>query len=288
MSDKVIITNVYNNTALPNRGFKTGHGQAFFIETPEMNLLFDTGLNGKDLLQNMKLMGLDWNSIQYLVFSHGHYDHTWGLPELLKKWTNERKLTVIAHPAILEPKGAYRRVFGIKLRFSIGFPKLPDKLRNKLEFKLTDEPYFINSYLSVTGEIPRKERDGTSDRLLHKANGKWMRDPLKDDMALIVHTKEGLVVICGCCHSGVLNTLYHVKKLYPEKPIKTLIGGTHMINFYDEDLKHVADVVEKEFGLPMLYLNHCTGNHAIAYLIERFDLETVKYCHVGTQIEFEV
>ena len=286
MAKKVVITNVYNNTALPNRGFKIGHGQSFFIETPEMNILFETGLKGKDLLHNMTLLGLDWNSISYLVLSHGHYDHTYGLPELLRNWNTSQKLTVIVHPAAFEPKGAYRRFFGLQIRVPIGFPRISKKLQEKLEFKFIKEPYSINSYISVSGEIPRKERDGTSDRLLHKKEGKWVKDPLVDDMALIIRAKEGLVVICGCCHSGVINTLRHVRNIYPDQTIHALIGGTHMINFYNNDLKHVGDVLEKEFDLPTLYLNHCTGNHAIAYLIERFDLENVKYCHVGTRIEF--
>ena len=68
-------------------------------------------------------------------------------------------------------------------------------------------------------------------------------------MALIIRAKEGLVVICGCCHSGVINTLRHVRNIYPDQTIHALIGGTHMINFYNNDLKHVGDVLEKEFGI---------------------------------------
>ena len=117
-----------------------------------------------------------------------------------------------------------------------------------------------------------------------------------DDQSLVLDTTEGLVLITGCCHAGLLNTMEHVQKMI-NKPFKAIIGGTHMVRFSKEEVEQVADVLEKEYGLPDLYLNHCTDNLPIPLikktpvtkiLKKRFGENKVKTCSVGTEFIFEI
>ena len=101
---KVIIKNIYNNTALVCENLKTGHGQSLYIESEEHKILYDVGFKGKDFIHNMKLLGINPNEIDFLILSHGHFDHTFGLKAFLKARTEKEKITVIAHHDAVEEK----------------------------------------------------------------------------------------------------------------------------------------------------------------------------------------
>ena len=123
-------------------------------------------------------------------------------------------------------------------------------------------------------------------------------DPVFDDQSLVIDSQEGLVVLTGCCHAGLLNTLEQIKNI-TDKPVKAIIGGTHMVRFRKKEVDHVADILEKEYEIPDLYLNHCTDSlpkvlsfipqtKATKLLQNRFGDEKVKLCPVGTEIRFEM
>lgn len=108
-----------------------------------------------------------------------------------------------------------------------------------------------------------------------------------DDLSLVLKTKKGLVLICGCCHAGLLNVLNLVSINHKDEKIHAILGGTHMIAFTRNEVIHVEDILESRYGKPQLYLNHCTGNHIIDQLKARFGENIVKPCHVGTQLSFD-
>lgn len=112
-------------------------------------------------------------------------------------------------------------------------------------------------------------------------------DPVVDDLSLVLQGKDGLVLIMGCCHAGLLNTCAHATKLFNSK-IKALIGGTHMLEYKPEDVKHMGDVLENTYGTPQFYLNHCTGEKAIAQLRTRFGQAIVHDCFAGSELVFEI
>ncbi len=285
---KITVTNVYNNTAMQGSNLKKGHGQSFFIETESTKILYDTGLNGKDLFHNFALMNISSSTIDYLVFSHGHYDHTGGLEELLRLRKSQNPLLTIAHPSILESKKARGKKFWFSYKYDIGMPKIEKKPLKKLKFKFVETPYQITPWLYTSGVVlNREERDGTSERLIHKEGRKWVRDPMLDDLSLVLKTKKGLVLICGCCHAGLLNVLKQVAENHKDEKIHSILGGTHMVAFTGDEVTHVGDILESRYGTPQLYLNHCTGNHIIEQLKARFGENIVKPCHVGTQLSFD-
>ena len=165
---KITVTNVYNNTAMKDSNLKKGHGQSFFIETESTKILYDTGLNGKDLLHNFNLMNIDPNTIDYLVISHGHFDHTGGLAELLKVRASPKPLLTIAHPSILEAKKARGKRYKLPYKYDIGIPKIEEILFKKLNFKFVEGPYQITPWLYTSGVVlDREEKDGTHERLIH-------------------------------------------------------------------------------------------------------------------------
>jgi 7,8-dihydropterin-6-yl-methyl-4-(beta-D-ribofuranosyl)aminobenzene 5'-phosphate synthase len=280
------IVNVYNNEALPANDLKSGHGESFHITIGDQEILFDLGWKGNRLMHNMNKLGINPDEIDKLVFSHGHTDHTGGLPAFLKARTVSTPIPITAHPAVLEPKSAKILIFHMYM----GFPKLSKELKEKVEFQFTKSPVEILPKLSTTGEITieeRQEKPGIENNVFHKVDGQRKWDPVIDDLCLILQTKDGLVIITGCCHAGILNACAKATKLFNNK-IKALLGGTHMLRYSREDVKRVGDVLENLYGTPELYLNHCTGKKAIEQLENRFGLEVVHECHVGTELVYQV
>jgi 7,8-dihydropterin-6-yl-methyl-4-(beta-D-ribofuranosyl)aminobenzene 5'-phosphate synthase len=281
----VKIINVYNNEALPARGLKKGHGESFHITIGDKEVLLDVGWKGGRLMHNMKKLGIDPDDIDRLVLSHGHRDHTGGLQEFLKARTVTEPVQVIAHPNALEPKSAKILLFHI----SIGLPRLSRELTEKAKFHLTKDSAEVLPNLTTTGEIPiaeRLEKPGIVTGAFHKVDGQRKWDPIIDDLSLILQTKDGLVLITGCCHAGLLNTCARATQLF-NRQIKAILGGTHMLEYSDEDVEHVGEILEKVYGTPELYLNHCTGKKAVERLRRRFGSEIVHDCHVGTEIVFK-
>ncbi len=281
MSMDITIINIYSEDVLPGRHLKAGRGEAFYIMIGNNRLMLDVGMSGTKLLHNMQVLGLEAADLNAVVLSHGHKDHSGGLPAILAKHRGD-SLPVYAHSLALEPKSVK-----IGIRVPMSFPRIPLALKSRVDFHFTRAPVEIAPGLSTTGEIlERPEKSDSDTRLVHKVAGRWMWDPVMDDMSLILCTPAGLVLIAGCCHAGVLNTCARVVKLYPQ-PIVAIIGGLHMRQSSAEEVDHIADSLEKNFGTPILYLNHCTGDKAFARLRVHFGPEIVKDCSVGTVLHFQ-
>ncbi len=270
---------LYEDNRSHDSELKSGRGMSWYLEIGEKRILFDLGARGKTLIHNLGKLLLTPDDIDMVVFSHGHNDHTGGLPEFLKLRYQKEPIPIYGHPSILEPKRAARVM-------KIGFPSLDQAMSAKVEFKLSAEPRELIPSLHTTGEIShRRYRDGTGRIMQHKSGSKWEKDPLIDDMSLVLETPRGLILICGCCHAGLLNTIVHVKKTFGKEIIHVL-GGTHMRSFPREEIDRVAKVLKRDHGLPLLTLGHCTGRTQTGWLQQIFGNEVVLPLRVGAEFTF--
>ena len=278
----VKITNIYSNIGQLEKNLKGAYGNGFYLEFGSEKILFDLGWNGKVLLHNLNELNINVDEIGKIIFSHGHMDHTKALPAFLKLRDPTKKITIIGHPSIMEKKKL--KLVGLRL-LSLAFPKLTDKMKSMINFQFSKDSVKINEWLTFTGEInERPDKDGTEKKLLHFKNGIWESDPLVDDASLVLETKDGLVIVGGCMHSGLLNTCKFVNNMFDGRKIIAVIGGTHMMGFDAKEVEHVAKELEEKYGLPKLYLNHCTGKKAIEQLSLKFGSEIVIPCPVGTTL----
>ena len=296
---KAEIINVYSNEGSVDKKLKGDHGQSFYVKIDNKNILIDTGTNAEILLRNMHELGLSPDTIDKIFLTHGHYDHTRGLLGLLDAINPTNPIPIIGHPGIMEKKVG-KMAF---IKKDLGFPELTEEQKKKIDLQLQEESVELVQGLITTGEIStRPHRDGKDKSALHMVKDELVIDPVMDDQSVILDTKEGLVLITGCCHAGLLNTLEHVKRMknISDKSFKAIIGGTHMVRFSQEEVLQVADVLEQEYELPDLYLNHCTDylpkplslivkkTQVTKLLRERFGDVKVKACPVGTKLTFEI
>ena len=167
---KVEIINVYSNEGSIDKNLKGDHGQSFYIKIDNKTILIDTGTSAKILLQNMQKLGLSPDTIDKIFLTHGHYDHTRGLPGLLDAINPTSPIPVIGHLGIMEKKVG-------KLAFikkDLGFPDLTEEQKKKIDLQLTKEPIELIRGLTTTGEISnRPHRDGRekTEAALYRNNG---------------------------------------------------------------------------------------------------------------------
>jgi len=158
-------------------------------------------------------------------------------------------------------------------------------LTARLTLELSQTPQKIIPNLWTTGEIvERPEPEGRSAHHFIREGEVLVPDPYKDDLALVLELDDGLLLLCGCCHAGLLNTLAHVERTFSE-PIVGIAGGLHLAGVSDDELQHVVDVLSSMPGLKRVYPNHCTGEVAFVTLTQRLGAQVIHPCPAGTVLE---
>jgi len=258
-------------------GLLAEHGLSFFIEYGDKRILFDTGQSDM-LVQNAETLDINLAEVDAIILSHGHYDHTGGLPAVLDIAC---KATVYLHPAAIEPK-YNRKASGVK---SIGMPRLSKKAIQGRQVVWTVTPAQIFSGMSVTGQVPRLNNfeDVGGDFFLDKSCRK--NDELWDDQALIIESQKGLVIILGCAHAGVVNTLHRIADIIKKKQFFLVMGGMHLLNASKERIEKTISVL-KEYNVQKIGAAHCTGTRAANMFSASFQ-DRCFSCFVGTQLSFE-
>lgn len=251
------ITILTDNTVV-SRNMRGEHGLSFLINTGENCLLFDTG-QGLVLDDNARTMGLELDAVDTVVFSHGHYDHTGGLASVLRATT--RPLAVYAHPEAFLPKYAKEK----SETRAIGMPgecvvAVRDSGCCLISSRQSEQ---VVTGVRTTGEILRQHpEEAITEPFFRDLEGREA-DLLQDDQALFMDTAQGLVVLLGCAHAGLINTLDHVQELTPGRSIRAVIGGMHLNSATDSRIQWTTGELNR-FKINMLVPLHCTGQKAVA------------------------
>ena len=262
----VRITTLSENTA--SYGFLAEWGLSILIEVDGLRILMDTGLSFS-AVHNAQLMGIDLSTIDRIVLSHGHADHTGGLREVLKI---KGAVDIIAHPNVWTSK--YTRRDGQTEEQYIGIPFSREELESRgARFNLTREPAHISENIMTTGEIPMVSGyEEVENNLFVKEGNALQQDSLADDLAMVIDTESGLVVILGCAHRGIVNTLRRAQSLTGKELIYAAVGGTHLFRASPKRIeKTIADL--REMGIQKIGASHCTGFRASAQLAQEFEDE---------------
>jgi 7,8-dihydropterin-6-yl-methyl-4-(beta-D-ribofuranosyl)aminobenzene 5'-phosphate synthase len=258
------------------------HGLSYWLDTGSHRVLFDTG-QGMALFHNARRLGFDLSIVDAVVLSHGHYDHTGGLEETLSE---ARKATLFLHPDATSSKfTGLHPTRGISRRISTAFMEKEGFNTSGREVVISKEPREVVRGVWMTGEIPRTntfEDTGGSFFLDKKLQHP---DPLLDDQSLYLKTGAGLIVILGCAHSGVVNTLHYIKRLTGETRIHALIGGMHLESASPERMNETVAAL-KSFAPERLGCCHCTGLAATVRLWNEFPGRCFQ-AHAGMLMEFE-
>lgn len=239
------LTVLIDNNTLIDRYFLGEPGVSYLIQNDNKQILFDVGYSNAFIINAQKL-NLNLLQNDFVILSHGHLDHTWGLDPLIKLYTEAKIESVpfknpnlIAHPDIFKT----RSVDGLN---EIGCTISESKAAKHFEMKLTKEPFWLTDKLVFLGEI---ERSNDFENLkpvgkIH-TNDKTEDDFLLDDTALAFKGDQGLVVITGCSHSGICNIIEHAKKVCKEDKVVDVIGGFHLMKPSHKQLKGTIDYFQK-------------------------------------------
>jgi 7,8-dihydropterin-6-yl-methyl-4-(beta-D-ribofuranosyl)aminobenzene 5'-phosphate synthase len=254
------ITILCENSVGPLSGTLGEHGFSALIEPSGGDpLLFDTG-QGLTLLHNARRMNKDLSKVKQVVISHGHYDHSGGLKPLLEECGSK---LVYGHPSVFSPR---YRVKDSGDCFSIAIPATREELESAgASFDLSKEFRAIASGIYLTGEVPRVTDFETGDQGLYCDCTGQELDITPDDQSLVLETEKGLVLILGCCHAGLVNTIEHIAYMTGRRDVFAVIGGTHLGFCSQEQIGKTAAAL-RTLGIQKLAASHCTGFAASARL----------------------
>ncbi len=253
------------------------HGLSFLIETDGGKVLWDTGQSGTVLAHNLEILGLTSISLAAIALSHAHYDHTGGLETALKFFPGT---PIYAHPGLFQERYSQ----GAKGMRPIGLQCRAEDLQQRCELHLSDDPQEIVPGVWTSGGIHHRPfLQGASVRHFVRQGEGFGPDRYEDDMSLILRTGDSFVLLAGCCHAGLRNTVETAHKVYLDR-MSAVVGGTHLADVTLGELSGIITMLERE-KTSALYLNHCTGEGALFDLRERLGMR-VHPCPAGTIIEF--
>ncbi len=253
-------------------------GFAAVVEADGRRILFDTGARPNTVLNNAQELGVDLSTITDVILSHNHSDHTGGLMTLRKAMSQK-------NPAALSKAHVGKGIFAVRQSSSSRFLTFIPKMREEYEaggghFVEYDHPVELWNGVWLTGPVPRKypERNWSGSVQIQTADG-WKEDTIAEDMSLVIDTNQGLVVVSGCGHAGIINTLEYSRSAIRNAPIQAAIGGFHLYQLDDQKLEWTAGKL-REFGLRNFLGAHCTGIEAVYRIRELTGLDRRK-CAVG-------
>jgi 7,8-dihydropterin-6-yl-methyl-4-(beta-D-ribofuranosyl)aminobenzene 5'-phosphate synthase len=232
-------------------------------------ILFDTGYTKVGVLHNMEQLGIHIEEIEAIIISHGHMDHTGSLYGILEKIPGT--IPLVLHPGAFQYPRYTRTPDGSKRLFPQTLVK-KDLEQKNVDIVESEKPTLIaDNTIMLTGEVERNTpfEKGMPNALIEK-DGELVFDPFLDDQAIVVKLNDkGLVVISGCAHAGIVNTLMFAQKITGEQKIHAVLGGFHLSGPFFEKFHDPTIDALKKIDPDVLMPMHCTGWKAI----QRFQKE---------------
>lgn len=244
-------------------------GFSALVEADGHRVLLDTGAHPDTVLQNARDLKIDLSDVQDVILTHNHWDHVSGLITLRKEMMKKNPLALsrayvakgifYSRPS---EQGEDNRMIAIKKEYEATGGKFVE-LENAAQI-------FPGAWL--TGPVPRKypEHNWSSTGKVQTPTG-LVEDNIPEDQSLVLNTPEGLVVITGCGHAGIVNILTFAREQFPNEPVEAIIGGLHLFPATDQQLDWTADKL-KDFKVANLVGAHCTGIEAVYRIRERLAL----------------
>jgi len=284
------------------------HGFAALIDLKPINtrILWDAGIIPTTALENMKRMAIDPASIDKIAISHGHRDHTSGVTEILKaidigpelqEWDPDtapeeilnkiewRRIPLVVHPA------AFRERWRIPKDEKIVGPMLPPPKDEweaaGAEIILSEKPYQLAPGCWTTGNIPRRsfEESGRGSAMAYREGASFLPDDIEDDQSIIINVKDkGLVVLSGCAHSGIVNTINYGREISGVSDVWAILGGFHLARSPEEEIAMTVEEIKK-VKPKLIAPSHCTGFKAMSQFAIHMPDEFI-YGVVGTKYLF--
>jgi 7,8-dihydropterin-6-yl-methyl-4-(beta-D-ribofuranosyl)aminobenzene 5'-phosphate synthase len=261
-----------------------GFSALVHLPGPDLKILWDAGVSRVALMENARRMKIDPQAVDKIALSHGHHDHYAALTDFLSAmnlkveskewpepvtpaevnaWLDARRVPVIAHPA------AFRERWQVKQGGNKVGPFTPppwlewEALGAKIE--LSEKPYPLGPGCWTTGYIPRTsfEKSGRPTKLMYRQGENFYPDDLEEDQAIVLHVHgKGLVVLSGCAHSGIINTVNYAREISGVDKVWAIIGGFHLARAGEEEIQHTIDEI-KTFQPEIVVPCHCTGFQAM-------------------------
>lgn len=257
------ITTIIENEATKLSNLYNEHGLCYFIEIDGLNILFDTGKSYK-AYENFKKLGLDDKKIDYIILSHGHYDHTGGLKVFLENIKCKPK--IIVGNEFFSRKDKYhlkennKKYIGIDFNLEYLKEKNIEIIEVKEIIKLTDK---INLISNLKGIDERNILEG-EDVLAVKYNNSLIKDDFREELVITIEKSDSIILITGCAHNKIHYIAKYIKNKFNKSNL-IIIGGVHLSNATDKEINEAIDNL-KEINIKKVSLCHCSGHKIIEKL----------------------
>ncbi|OPF51471.1 hypothetical protein BH721_01760 [Clostridium baratii] len=259
------ITTIIENEAMEGSNLYNEHGLCYFIEIDGLNILFDTGKSYK-AYENFKALGLDNKKIDYIILSHGHYDHTGGLKAFLENIKCKPKIIVgnefFNRGDKYHLKENDKKYIGIDFNVEYLKEKDLDIIEVKESIKLRDK---INLISNLKGIKERNILEG-EDVLAVKYNNSLIKDDFREELVIVIERNDRIILITGCAHNKIHYIAKYIKNKFNKNNL-IIIGGVHLSNATDKEINEVIDNFKK-LNIKKVSLCHCSGHKIIEKLKE--------------------
>ena len=250
------------STMLANRGIGEW-GYSALVEADGRKILFDTGGRPETVFQNASELGVDLSDVEDVFLSHNHGDHTGGLVTLRRELKQQ-------NPKAMSRIHVGKGIFYQRVNAQNRMQEMKKELEaDGVEFIVYSKTHELFPGVWITGPIERihdEKNYGSNWKILTDKG--MIEDNIPEDQSLVIDTEKGFVMIAGCGHAGMVNTLEHIQSKIYKQPIFATIGGFHLVNATDNHLKWTAEKMEA-FGVNKIIGAHCTGINAL-YMLREF------------------